>query len=183
MSKEEENQILEEEGVPYDEDDRVLPETDNKRWELDEEPIIQNLRWELQKRMNDKGVESVLSWLRLSLGKNVALSNLDQDEINRFMRNEMPKFNFELVQNHESWQLKNTSARNSISRWVERSMYLQLKRAFNDGERKYRKESYNYNENYHHDEVSSNEIGSGFKMPFFGGKKRQQRQQQNFDEF
>lgn len=171
------------EEVPYDADDRVLPETDNKRWELDEEPIIQNLRWELQKRMNDKGVESVLSWLRLSLGKNVALSNLDQDEINRFMRNEMPKFNFELVQNHENWAIKNTSARNSISRWVERSMYLQLKRAFNDGERKYRKESYNYNENYHHDEVSSNEIGSGFTMPFFGRKKQTQRRQQEYDDF
>lgn len=159
-------------------EDRLLPETDNRRWELDEEPIIQNLRYEISKRMNSKGVEAVLSWMRIALGKNVALSNLDIEEINAFMRNEMPAFNMELVQNAQEWGVKSTSARRAISRWIERSMYIQLKRAFNDGERKYRKDSYSYNENYSHDEVNASEIGGGFSMPFFGKKKRPQQRRE-----
>lgn len=178
--KQEEDSILNEDLDEFNDldDDRVLPETDNKRWELDEEPIIQNLRFELQKRMNDEGVDAVLSWMRISLGKNIALSNLDINEINSFMRNEMPAFNMELVQNSDEWEIANSSARRAISRWIERSMYVQLKRAYNDGERKYRKDSYQYRENYHHDEVSAGEIGSGFSLPFFGKKKQQPRRRE-----
>lgn len=155
--------------------DPILPETDNKRWELDEEPVIQNLRFELSKRLNKVGVENVLSWIRISLGKNIALSNLDKEEINSFMRNELPSFDLELVQNSKLWGIQNSSARIAVARWVERTMYTQLKRAYNDGERKYRKDSYQYNENYHHDEVNSSEIGSGWRLPFT--KRRRQREE------
>lgn len=168
-----------------DDDDMRLPETDNKRWELDEEPIIQNLRYELSKRMNALGVDSVLSWLRVHLGKNIALSNLDQSEINEFMRDELPVFNLELVQNERKWNIKSSSARAAVSRWVELAMYAQLKRAFNDGERKYRKDSYSYNEHYRHDEVDNSEIGSGFKFPkLFGGRKKQrQPREERYEDF
>lgn len=179
------NQELEKEdyyGDETDDYDPVLPETDNKRWELDEEPVIQNLRYELQKRMNPTGVENVLSWLRISLGKNIALSNLDIEEINSFMRNELPAFNFELVQNAAAWDINDSSARIAVSRWVERTMYTQLKRAYQDGERKYRKDSYQYNEHYNHDEVNSSEIGGGFRLPFFS-KKRQPRRYEEEREF
>lgn len=155
--------------------DTPLPEADNKRWELDEEPTLQNLRYELAKRLNSTGVEAVMSWLRVSMGKNIALTNLDINEIREIMIDELPAFDYELVQNAEKWGLKSTSSRGAISAWIEKTLYAQLKRAFNDGERKYRKESYGYNENYHHDEVRNDEIGSGFRIPFFGGKKKRQR--------
>lgn len=167
----------------YDEMDAPLPETDNKRWELDEEPVIQSLRYELRKRLNGKGVENVLSWLRVALGKNIALSNLDKEEINAFMRNELPAFNLELVQNAREWGVRNSSARITISRWVERTMYTQLKRAYQDGERKYRKDSYQYRESYNHDEVDNSEIGNGFRMPFFGRKKKQPQMRDYEEQF
>ena len=166
-----------------DEDDMRLPETDNKRWELDEEPIIQNLRYELSKRMNTIGVDSVLSWLRVHLGKNIALSNLDQSEINEFMRDELPVFNLELVQNEKKWNIKSSSARAAVSRWIEIAMYVQLKRAFKNGERMYRKDSYSYNEHYKHDEVDNSEIGGGFRFPkLFGRKNNQRQQRREYDE-
>ena len=62
-------------------------------------------------------------------------------------------------------------------------MYSQLKRAYGDGERKYRKDSYSYHENYKHDEVDASEIGSGFRMPFLGKKRQPQRQQEYEDNF
>lgn len=145
--------------------DAPLPETDNKRWELDEEPIIAALYIELSKRLNNRGVADVIGWIRIALNKTSALTNLDMDEIRTRVVSDIRAFNDELRQNNRLWGIKNAASRTAISRWVEKSYYDQVKRAFQDGERKYRKDSYGYNENYSHDEVRADEIGSGFRMP------------------
>jgi hypothetical protein len=170
----------EENYIDTEDYDQVLPETDNKRWELDEEPIIQNLRREIFLRVNDTGVEEIIGWLRISLAKNSALTNLKDDEIDDFLRYEMDAFIEECRVNNKRWGFKSPASRSAIVQWVFKSSKNQLKRAFNDGERKYRKDSYQYNENYHHDEVNSNEIGSGFRLPFTGRKKQRREQEEQF---
>lgn len=164
----------EDDFIPRNEE--YLPETDNKRWELDENPVITNLRHELKFRVNSRGVEEITGWLRMAMGKNVALTNLDQKEINWIVKDNVRTFNKEAVNKRRLWQCRKENLE-TLSRWIETAIYAHLKRAYKDGERKYRKESYGYNENYSHDEVSPEEIGGGsrglnFYNPFKGQNKR-----------
>lgn len=178
------DEIIEEEEVnhmpqkndyidPYSD---TLEETDNKRWELDEDPQIAKIRMELKKRVNSKGVEEITGWLRMALGKNVALSNLNEIEINRFTHNETKEFVKEIANKQKDWGCRRED-RGPITRWIERTIYLQMKRAYKDGERRYRSDSYGYNEHYKHDEVRNDEIGRGgisWYNPFSGKKEKQE---------
>jgi len=125
---------------PLDDYDAVPEDRDN-RWELDENQILSDLKKELDTRCTPDGVADILGWLRLSLAKTTALSNLSSDEINLFTRRQADAFNFELISKEKKWGIS-PSDRKTLSEWVTKIIYQHQKRAYKDGERKYRGKAY-----------------------------------------
>lgn len=178
------NDSLEQEKEYYEDLDDPLPETDNKRWELDVSQELVIFRKEFSKCMNEEGIDSVMSWLRFSLMKTSALTNLNDKEINDLLRFEIGALIDDLRVNNKKWEIKNPAARSKIIQWVFGCMKKQLKRAYNDGERKYRSDSYGYNEMYRHDEVRPDEIGRGGGGLFglFGGRRKSPPQMRDYED-
>lgn len=154
-----------------------LPDADNRRWELDENPIIEAIVHALRREfrtaqgkwrtygkpiVNQKGLSDIESLcLRPYLTKYVALTTLNESEINNIVVQVVKALMWLIAEKYVEWDF-DKAYRNSLVAMVETQVKTQLNRAKNGATLNYRADSFGYDERYNHNEVHPSEIGGGF---------------------
>ena len=153
-----------------------LSTTDNRRWELESAPIIEEVLHALRREyrntrgkwvsygepmLNEMGISDIESLiLRPFLDKAIALSNLNDYEINTQIVNVLTSLCRLIADRYKEWDM-NPKYRDAIANMVEGILKTQLNRARNGGERQYRAGAFGYVEKYDHDEIHPSEVGGG----------------------
>lgn len=131
-----------------------IDEKDDRRWELDENPIIDRIRHELRRELlnsngkwyrpadiqpvvNRTGEHDILGFLRSSLTKNLAMGNISRTEANTLTRNLIDSFIWMMARNYRKWEL-DKSYMSWLVDMLRIHVYTHLTRPINEGERKYR---------------------------------------------
>ena len=91
--------------------------------------------------MNEQGIRSILLQVRATMSRVAIMSNLNDkmvSELTLYMAESLAK---DLMMNNDTYSIKNVSARTKIFRTVNTNVYIALKRAQDEGERKFWKGS------------------------------------------
>lgn len=145
-----------------DSDDDLLPEQRDNRWELEENEIVAELRKDLRPLLSSEGLNNVCVWLRVSLNRHLALSNLEKKEINSICKNLCITLNKMLVQNSRKWGLTTDASRSQVKNIIKELIFVHLNRAYKDGERRYRSATYRGVGNKEEKQANSSSLGGLF---------------------
>lgn len=91
--------------------------------------------------LNEKGIRSIILQVRATMSRVAILSNLNDKMVSiltLYMAESLVK---DLMMNNTVYEIKNVSARTKIFRTVNTNVYIALKRAQDEGERKFWKGS------------------------------------------
>lgn len=129
-----------EENFGYDDD--LLPEQRDNRWELEENEIVAEFRRDFKGLLSQKGLDDISIWMRVALNRHLALSNLEDKEIKQIVLNQCRTLNKMIVLEGENWGLENDGRRDQLKNFIKELLLVHLKRAYKDGERIYRSNTY-----------------------------------------
>lgn len=131
-----------------------VDERDDRRWELDENPVIDSMRHELRRELlnsqgrwfrppsiepivNRTGEHDILGLLRSNLTKNLAMGNISRTEANTLTHDAVEALIYMIAKNWRKWEL-DKSYRDWLVQMTRNHIYTHLTRPINEGERKYR---------------------------------------------
>lgn len=131
-----------------------VDEKDDRRWELDENPIIDRVRHELRRELlnsngrwvrpngiqpivNRTGEHDLLGFLRTCLTKNIAMGNISRSEAKTMSRDDIDALIMMMANNWRKWEL-DKSYMSWIVAMFRKYTLTHLTRPINEGERKYR---------------------------------------------
>ena len=120
------------------EDELYMMELELRSMSVDGEGNIKQMGDPL---LNDTGIRSVLLQVRATMSRVAIMSNLNDkmvSELTLYMAESLAK---DLMMNNTVYEIKNVSARTKIFRMVNTNVYIALKRAQDEGERKFWKGS------------------------------------------
>jgi hypothetical protein len=151
------------------------PEDDNSRWEIDMRDTLDNLKhafnseqkdkngnWyrppNVKPKLNETGVNDVISDLEGLLHKGSILANLDINHVKEFVRSLGKSFVKKLVENKETWEVVRGSGRETLYKIYCECIFTTLTRPVADGERKHRSKKHKFTENLSHSLEQPQEI-------------------------
>lgn len=171
------DQVVEESGMMWQQSPDLI------QWQLDTSDVIieleHNLKgevWNPKKKVyekrgeaviNEDGVKSIITDVAAKLNKNIILSNLNEADVYRIAEETRANIARKIFLRYEDFGIKKANF-DTIVQLVDHQVFCALKRAYNEGERRFLGKTQSRVEKI---TTERNKGGRGSWIPFFGGGK------------